>query len=104
MADHETANHALLGALSHPLRRRIMRTMPEDADEAVSPRELSRRLEVPLPHLSYHVRVLAGAEAIALTRTERVKGATQHFYRSTLTAPWARAVIFGSDPDAPEPG
>lgn len=94
------ANQALLAALAHPLRRRILRAMP-DGEEAISPSRLAADLKEPLTHLSYHVRVLAACGAIALERTESSKGSTQHFYRSTLTADWAKAALREGDGGTP---
>jgi DNA-binding transcriptional ArsR family regulator len=88
--DHAKDN-ALLAALSHPLRRRILRVM--EAENPISPRELSLLLKHPLPNVSYHVRVLADCEAVALVFTEPVRGSMQHFYRASLEAPWARKIL-----------
>lgn len=83
--------HNLLAALRHPLRRRILRAMaPEDE---LSPRELSKELDQPLSKVSYHVRVLADCGVLQLTRTAQVRGSTQHFYRSTFEAGWARLAL-----------
>jgi DNA-binding transcriptional ArsR family regulator len=83
--------NAILAALSHPLRRRILRAM--EIATPISPRELSALLEHSLPNVSYHVRVLADCEAIALVFTEPVRGSMQHFYRASLEAPWARRIL-----------
>lgn len=88
-------DNALLAALRHPLRRRILRLMEED--EPISPRQISIRLEHPLSNVSYHVRVLAECSAIALVFTEPVRGSVQHFYRASLEAPWARQVLDSYD-------
>jgi DNA-binding transcriptional ArsR family regulator len=86
-----TDTHALLTALKHPLRRRILRSMPEG--EPASPRELAAELEEPLSNVSYHVRVLAECGVLELVRTRQVRGSMQHFYRSTLESEWARFVV-----------
>jgi DNA-binding transcriptional ArsR family regulator len=77
----------LLRALRHPLRRRILREMADG--KTASPRGLSNRLRQPLSNVSYHVRVLAECRAITLVRTRPARGSVQHFYRSTVKAPWA---------------
>jgi DNA-binding transcriptional ArsR family regulator len=82
---------ALLTALRHPLRRRILRLMQRE--EPISPRQLSGRLEHPLSNISYHVRVLAECGAAVLVFTEPVRGSMQHFYRATVEAPWAREML-----------
>lgn len=81
----------LLVALRHPLRRRILREMA--GAEAISPRQLSDALGQPLSNVSYHVRVLAECAVINLVRTTPTRGSVQHFYRSTMDAPWARQVL-----------
>jgi DNA-binding transcriptional ArsR family regulator len=81
----------LLIALRHPLRRRILRTMADG--EPVSPRQLSTALRHPLSNVSYHVRVLAEHAAVTLVETQPVRGSEQHFYRCSVTAPWAREIL-----------
>lgn len=81
----------LLAALRHPLRREILRLM--ENEDAISPRDLSDLLEQPLSNVSYHVRVLAGCEAVALVHTVPVRGSMQHFYRTAVEAPWARQIL-----------
>lgn len=81
----------LLNALGHPLRREILRAMADG--KPVSPRELSEALHQPLSNVSYHVRALVQSEAVTLVRTKPTRGSIQHFYRSTVQAPWARQVL-----------
>ncbi len=95
-------NHTLLNALSHRLRRQILRAMPED--RASSPRELAETLDEPLGNLSYHVRVLADCGALKLVGEKSVRGTTQHFYRATVTAGWARSLLQDSAWDSPPAG
>jgi DNA-binding transcriptional ArsR family regulator len=92
-------NHMLLNALSHSLRRQILRAMPDG--RATSPRELAERLDEPLGNLSYHVRVLADCGALEPAGEKRVRGTTQHFYRSSVTAGWAQSLL--EDPDWESP-
>lgn len=89
-ADGPTTND-LLVALRHPLRRRILQTLAED--EPRSPRELADSLDQSLSNVSYHVRVLAKCGAAQLVWTKQVRGSTQHFYRSSVEADWARSVL-----------
>jgi DNA-binding transcriptional ArsR family regulator len=81
----------LLVALRHPLRRQILRMMIDE--EAISPRQISARLEKPLSNVSYHMRVLADCAAVTLVSTEPVRGSMQHFYCAAIEAPWARQVL-----------
>lgn len=91
-------NHTLVNALNHRLRRQILRAMPDG--NAASPRELADRLGEPLGNLSYHVRVLAECGALVLVEERRVRGTTQHFYRSSVTADWARSLLEDSAREA----
>jgi len=91
--------HDMLAALRHPLRRRILRAMA--ADEQASPRELAARLKERLSNVSYHVRVLAECGALKPAGTKKVRGTTQHFYRSAVDAGWVRSVL--EDEDEPPP-
>ena len=86
-----SSDNDLLVALRHPLRRRILREMGED--RAISPRELSEKLDEPLSNVSYHVRVLADCAVVTLVRTQPVRGSMQHFYSAAVEAPWARQVL-----------
>lgn len=93
----------LLVALRHPVRRKLLRAMAHG--EPISPRELSTEIDQPLSKVSYHVRVLADCAAIALVSTKPVRGSMQHFYRSSLEAPWARQVLgLGDDGAGETPG
>lgn len=75
----QSETDAVLNALRHPLRRRILRAIRDD--EAISPRELAESLSEPLSNVSYHVRVLAEYDLLELVRTRQVRGSMQHFYR-----------------------
>jgi DNA-binding transcriptional ArsR family regulator len=92
----------LFEGLAHPLRRRVLRLMRDERRE-MTPRGLSDRLDEPLSVLSYHVRVLEQCGAVRLTRTKRIRGATQHFYRCTLKADWARRALEATQ-DPPKDG
>ena len=81
-------------ALCHPVRRRILRAMPEDGDASVSPSDLSVALDESLTHLSYHTRVLAKLGAAKLVHTEPLRGRFErHLYRRTLKPRWARRLL-----------
>lgn len=102
MAGGKAKGLDLFNALGHPLRRRVLREMLETGGE-VSPRELAAVLSEHLSVLSYHVRVLAECETIELTRTERVRGSTQHFYRAVVRSEWALAAL-ATEKEAPRRG
>lgn len=84
-------DEALLQALRHPLRRRILRRMREG--ETLSPSELADGMDAPLSRVSYHVRVLAQCRAVTLVRTRPAGGSIQHFYRTEVDAPWAHQIL-----------
>ena len=67
-------------ALSHPLRRRILR-WAADRGEAASPKLISAALGHPLPNVSYHVRRLRDAGLLDETGQAPVRGSIEHLYR-----------------------
>jgi DNA-binding transcriptional ArsR family regulator len=71
---------ALVKALSHPLRARALAIANE---RVVSPKEISKELEVPLGHSSYHMKKLVEYDCIELVDTAQRRGATEHYYRGT---------------------
>jgi DNA-binding transcriptional ArsR family regulator len=71
-------------ALHAPQRRRILRLL-QDAGEARSPSEMAKVFGLPIGNVGYHVDVLEKCGALALTDTHRKRGATEHFYASTVT-------------------
>jgi DNA-binding transcriptional ArsR family regulator len=77
-------DEALLKAISHPLRHRLLGLLD---DRVASPNELARELGLPLGRVSYHIRLLADLGAIELVRTEPRRGALEHFYRA-VTRGW----------------
>jgi DNA-binding transcriptional ArsR family regulator len=94
----ESRTTDLLLALSHPLRRRILRMLADEC--ARSPSDLAEELGVPLPDISYHVRVLAGRGAVRLARTAPSRGSEQHFYLPSIEAEWAQSALEGSESPA----
>lgn len=67
-------------ALSHQLRRRILR-WAADRGEPASPKLISAALEHPLPMVSYHVRRLRDAELLDEVGQVPVRGSIEHLYR-----------------------
>lgn len=68
----------LAKALAHPLRLRILGLLEEGSS---TPKELARRLGVPLGNVSYHVRALRDNGFLELEHTRVVRGAVEHRYR-----------------------
>ncbi len=74
---------ALVTALSHPLRRKVLRVMNGGAGPH-SPGKLAKAFGVSVSDLSYHVRVLSDLKVVRLRSTQMVRGAVQHLYVSNV--------------------
>jgi DNA-binding transcriptional ArsR family regulator len=73
------SSNSTAAILSHSLRGQCWYALTE---RTMSPKELADHLKAPLSDVSYHVRVLRELGAIELVRTEPVRGAVAHYYRS----------------------
>ncbi len=91
MPDKKSEETKLLAALSHPLRRRILRRMR--GEEMISPRRMATEFGLPVSNVAYHVRVLVGCGAVTLVREKPVRGAIKHYYRSSVKPAWAQHII-----------
>jgi DNA-binding transcriptional ArsR family regulator len=76
-----TVDVNVLKALGHPLRQRILQAL---SDREASPSQVAKEIDEPLSNVSYHFKILVKCEAVALVRTEPVRGALEHFYRATM--------------------
>src|SRR3954451_16890629 len=90
--DSGELDEALLRAISHPLRHRLLGMLD---GRTASPNELARELDLPLGRVSYHIRLLRDLGAIELVGTEPRRGALEHYYRAVTRAwfgegDWAR--------------
>jgi DNA-binding transcriptional ArsR family regulator len=65
--------------IAHPLRHRLLW---EYASQVTSPSRIAAVLGERVNVVSYHTNVLLQAGLLDLVRTERRRGATEHFYRS----------------------
>ena len=74
------ADAMLVKALSHPVRARALTVLNQ---RVASPSELAADQEEAVGYVAYHVRVLHEMGMIELVNTRQVRGATEHFYRST---------------------
>lgn len=93
MAASGEVQQRLLRALHHPFRRSLLRRYVE-ASEPLSPKDLADLTQEPLTNISYHVRVLAGFDAVELAAEKPSRGSVQHFYRPTAVVretPWVLA-------------
>jgi len=70
---------ALGKLLRHPLRQHVLFKY---ADSVSSPRDVADALGARLNLVSYHTQKLLDAGLLELVRTERKRGAHQHFYRA----------------------
>jgi|SRR5829696_6217346 len=66
---------------AHPLRDRVLF---EYHAEPTSPSKIARRLGESVSLVSYHTEVLARNGCLELVRTERRRGAVEHFYRAVV--------------------
>jgi DNA-binding transcriptional ArsR family regulator len=76
-----SASEARLRAMSHPVRRAMLRHYIETGP--IAPVEVANAIGVDLSKASYHSRILLELGCLELVRTEQVRGSTKHFYRAT---------------------
>jgi hypothetical protein len=90
----QSAVDKLMVAVRHPVRRTMLAKVVQ-ADGAISPKDLSASMGMPLTNVSYHARVLVKCDAIQLVDTQPVRGSVQHFYGVTdlLGHPLAKAIL-----------
>jgi DNA-binding transcriptional ArsR family regulator len=69
----------LVKALAHPLRVSILSALEH---RVASPSELAEELDVPLPNLSYHIRMLVQLDLLKLVKTRPRRGAIEHYYQA----------------------
>ena len=88
----------LFTALSHVVRRRILRIYENDDKRLASPIQFASALDLPLSKVNYHVTVLANTKTLELAETRTVRGATEHLYRLALDGQvdWVRAALDSS--------
>lgn len=73
----------LIDAIAHPLRRRILRFLA-DRREQSSPARIGKEFHLHVGMVSYHMRVLQKLGAVELTDEGMVRGAVEHFYKTTI--------------------
>jgi DNA-binding transcriptional ArsR family regulator len=74
----------LINGLNHDLRRQLLRRLNGSSEEPLSPVALSRELDKPLSHVSYHINVLKECGAVALVGEHQVRGAMRHLFVSKV--------------------
>lgn len=67
-------------AMSHPVRREVLRVLVECPS---SPVEIGRELDVPTANVSHHAKRLVELGCAELVEERKVQGAIQHIYRAT---------------------
>jgi DNA-binding transcriptional ArsR family regulator len=76
---NEIKDPRLVKALAHPLRVSILSALEH---RVASPSELAEELGVPLPNLSYHIRMLVQLDLLKLVKTRPRRGAIEHYYKA----------------------
>ena len=76
---NEINDPRLVKALAHPLRVSILSALEQ---RTASPSELAEELNVPLPNLSYHIRMLVQLDLLKLVKTRPRRGAIEHYYQA----------------------
>ena len=69
----------LVRAISHPLRIEILQVLNE---REASPNDMAALLRSPLGNVAYHTRVLEKCGCVEVVRTERRRGAVEHYFRA----------------------
>jgi len=85
---------ALIEALLHPLRRKLLKRAIERGE--IAPAEAAREMDQHLSNVSYHVTQLAESGIVILKDTAQVRGAVVHFYTPdpmVMELPWVREII-----------
>jgi DNA-binding transcriptional ArsR family regulator len=77
---NEINDPRLVKALAHPLRVSILSALEH---RTASPSELADELGVPLPNLSYHIRMLVQLDLLKLVKTRPRRGAIEHYYKAS---------------------
>jgi len=73
----------LAKALSNSLRAEALQLI---AQGVASPKSIAEKLDVDLPTLAYHVRVLRRLGCVELVETKKRRGAVEHIYRVAARA------------------
>ena len=76
---NEINDPRLVKALAHPLRVSILSALEH---RIASPSQLAEELDVPLPNLSYHIRMLVQLDMLKLVKTRPRRGAIEHYYQA----------------------
>lgn len=92
MPGRRESERDLFTALSHPLRRRVLREMLGRRGET-TPAQLAESLGEELKAVSHHVRLLVECGAIELVEVERDGCFRRHRYRPVVHEAWALSAL-----------
>ena len=76
-------NPALVQALAHPLRAKMLYVLQE---REASPKELAEHFSLPLSTVAYHIQVLRKLKLIRLVKKTPRRGAIEHHYKADHAA------------------
>lgn len=79
-SDIEYVDGDVARAMSHPLRVQIVALLNK---QLMSASMVSRKVDEPVPNVSYHFRVLREMGLIEEVCSKAVRGSVEHFYRAT---------------------
>jgi DNA-binding transcriptional ArsR family regulator len=69
--------------LTHPIRVFTLRALSQEGSDLLSPKQVSRMLELPLANVAYHFVVLRKAHLVVVAETKPRRGAVEHYYKLT---------------------
>lgn len=88
------SSSALINAVRHPTRRRILRAYLDGAAECVSARQLAPTMEQRVGQVDYHLKTLARCEILRLVRDDGGGGGEPAYgWALDVEAEWLRLVL-----------
>ncbi len=86
---------AMIAALNHPLRRRILRRFEENEGTKTSAARLAAEFDLPLGNISYHLQSLSKLKILSLAEVRRIRGAREFVFISNLDGEegWFRSAL-----------
>ncbi len=83
----------LITAVSHPLRRRILRAYLDGPLDHASTNELAQAMDQEAPKVSYHLKTLARCEVLRPVREEGAGEGDCYGWALDVEADWLRVVL-----------
>lgn len=86
---------AVIDAVSHPTRRRILRALVSDSAGSVSAGELADLLEQPPAQVGYHLKTLARCRLLRLSQDgdRHAEGEPHYGWSLSVEPDWLRVVL-----------